>query len=225
VGSGGQFMKILHIIAAAFGDIFGPRLGGLALLCLMLSGAIAAGAAWAGFTYLLARVPEGSGGWAWAWDAAEALGGVAIVIVALAITPAASALIGGALFDVGAERIEKSVFAGEKAGRGPPLAVGLANGLRLAGPALALNLLALPFLFVPVVNIALFLLLNGYLMGREHYVLVAQRHGLDWQAARAERRRRWGAVLLAGMAASLIPFVAPLFGAAAMTRLYYAGRR
>jgi uncharacterized protein involved in cysteine biosynthesis len=218
-------MRTLGIILAAFGDIFGPRLGALALVCLALSAAIAVGAAWAGFAYLLPLLPDGEGVWRWLWGALSVLGGAAIVIVAIALTPAASAIIGGALFDVGAERIERCVFAGKPEGPGPPLPRALANGLRLAGPALLLNLLALPLLFVPVLNVVVFLALNGYLAGREHFVLVAQRHGLDWNAARAARRRQAGAVFAIGMAASLIPFVAPLYGAAAMTRLYYAGRQ
>ena len=73
-------------------------------------------------------------------------------------------------------------------------------------------------MFVPVVNLVWFLSLNGYLMGREYFSLAAVRR-MAWAEARALRGRNGAAVFLVGLVCSLVPFVAPLVGASAMTRL------
>ena len=46
------------------------------------------------------------------------------------------------------------------------------GGLRLGVAAVALNLLALPLYLVPGLNIPVYLLLNGYLLGREYVEMV-----------------------------------------------------
>jgi uncharacterized protein involved in cysteine biosynthesis len=126
---------------------------------------------------------------------------------------------GSALFDVAAARVERHI--GAPPGRMVSIGEALLNGLRIALPALGLNLLAIPFLFVPVLNIIVFLWLNGFLMGREYFSLAALRR-MSWADAKTLRRRAFLAVFMVGFAAAIVPFLAPLFGAAAMTRLVTA---
>ncbi len=208
-------------IGGGVSDVFSSRLGGLAALCLVLALAATVGAAWAAFRFLLPMIPEGEGWQAWVWNAAEVLGGAGILILSILLAPAVSMFVGGALFDVAAERIEKRVSPDLPRGRMVPLHEGLWNGLRIAAPALVLNLISLPLLFVPVVNLVWFLGLNGFLMGREYAALAAVRR-MSWVEARALRRRAPVAVFLVGLACSIVPFVAPLIGAGAMTRLVTA---
>lgn len=205
-------------IGGGFGDVFSGRLGGLALLCLIVALTATIGAAWAAFHYLLPMIPDGAGWMAWVWNAAEFLGGAGIVVLAIVLAPAVSMIVGGALFDVAAERVEKRVFPAAPRGRMVPLHEGLWNGLKIAAPALVLNVISLPLLFVPVVNLVWFLSLNGFLMGREYAALAAVRR-MNWREAQALRRRAPLAVFVVGLACSVIPFVAPLIGAGAMTRL------
>jgi uncharacterized protein involved in cysteine biosynthesis len=74
----------------------------------------------------------------------------------------------------------------------------IASTLRLTGLTLLLNLLALPvYLLVPGINLSLFLSLNGYLLGREYFEVVALR-GLDAAATRAARNRFCLRVFLGG---------------------------
>jgi len=68
--------------------------------------------------------------------------------------------VGGALFDVAAERVEKTRFAADAPGKPPRLAEGLAHGLRTALPTLALNLLALCLQQVPLLTFLLALALQ-----------------------------------------------------------------
>jgi len=211
----------LSAIGGGVSDVFSRRLGGLALLCIVLAFAITVGAAWAAFRYLLPLIPEGEGWWVWVFNAAEVLGGAGVLILSIALAPAVSMFLGGVLFDVAAGRIEKALYPNDPPGRMMAPHEGVLNGLRIALPALALNVVSLPLLFVPVVNLVWFLGLNGFLMGREYASLAAVR-AMRWQDARALRARAPVAVFLVGLVCSIVPFVAPLIGAGAMTRLVKA---
>ena len=59
---------------------------------------------------------------------------------------------------------------------------------------------------------------SGFLMGREYATVTAARH-MSYADARAFRKRFGLSVFMVGLACSLVPFVAPLVGASAMTRL------
>jgi uncharacterized protein involved in cysteine biosynthesis len=128
-------------------------------------------------------------------------------------------VIGGILFDIAAARVEKAI--GAPPARAVSIGEGLGNGVRIALPALALNLLALPLLFIPVVNAIVFYTLNGFLMGRE-YSTVAGARRLTRAEADALRRRNGLPIFLIGLACSVVPFVAPLVAASAMTRFVTA---
>ena len=74
-----------------------------------------------------------------------------------------------------------------------------------------------------------FLLVNGYLVGREYFDMIASRH-LDPAAARALRKSYRGRVYVAGLVLAVlftVPVVnlfAPMLGAAAMVHLFHSLR-
>ena len=94
---------------------------------------------------------------------------------------------------------------------------------------LALNLLALPFYLLtfwfPPFALAIFYCLNGYLLSREYYELVALRR-LDTAAAVALRKANKQRLFLAGVIITFlftIPIVnlfAPVIGVAAMAHVF-----
>ena len=117
-------------------------------------------------------------------------------------------------------------------GRGPPRRQPLGEILpglfRLSGLSLALNLLALPlYLLLPGINLFLFLALNGYLLGREYFDVVALRR-LDAAAAKAMRNRCggrvfFGGVMIAGLfALPLVNLIAPVVATAFMLHVFEA---
>jgi CysZ protein len=74
----------------------------------------------------------------------------------------------------------------------------IASTVRLLLATVVLNVLALPvYLFVPGLNLVVFYLLNGYLLGREYFELAAMRR-MDFAAARRLRRRHGWRVIEAG---------------------------
>ena len=111
--------------------------------------------------------------------------------------------------------------------RGPGVGETLIATARFFGLLVALNLLALPFYLIPTLGLAVFYLLNGYLLGRENFELVAMRR-LDARVMGRLRRRHRGRLLIAGlivtvlMSLPLVNLIAPIVAAAAMAHLFMA---
>lgn len=208
--------KAIAAIAGAVKDIAFGRLTLLALVNLVLAGVISGSAAVAAIRYLVPLIPEADGLLGFAFDAAQFVLGAGAVVLALVLSPAASMFVGGLLFDFAAERVEKAI--GAPSARQPSIVEGLWNGLRIAFPALLLNLLVAPLYLIPGVNAVVFYSLNGYLMGREYSMLAGSRR-MSWRAAKKLRRSARFSVFLVGLACSIVPFLAPLVAASAMTRL------
>ena len=99
---------------------------------------------------------------------------------------------------------------------------------------LGLNLLALPLylllLFVPPFNLFVFYLLNGYLLGREYFELVAARR-LDTAGVRRLRRAYRGRLLLAGaviaflLTVPIVNLVTPIIATGFMLHVFEGLRR
>ncbi len=141
--------------------------------------------------------------------------------------PVASAFSGLFLEDVAAA-VEERHYPALPPVRRLPLADSLIDALNFFGVIVLANLLALflyPFAgpFIPVV----FWAVNGFLLGREYFQLVAMRR-LGRDGARELRRRHAGKVWLAGtlMAAPLsVPILnlaIPVLGVATFTHLFHA---
>ena len=206
----------LRSVAAALGDVFLGRLTWLALLNLVMAVTLTVLAAWAGLRFVVPLIPDSQGWLGYLTMAGSLAASVVVVVLAIALSPAISMVVGGVLFDYAASRVEEKI--GAPAARNVPLAEGVWNGVRIALPALLLNLIAIPFYFIPGINALVFYGLNGFLMGREYATITAARH-MSYADAIALRKRNSGAVFLVGLACSVIPFFAPLVGASAMTRL------
>ncbi|QGZ94393.1 EI24 domain-containing protein [Terricaulis silvestris] len=209
--------KVVAAIAGGLKDVFFGRLTLLALLNLVIAVTLTATAAWAIITHAVPLIPNGGGWVRYVSQGGELLASLVVVVLAIALSPAISMIVGGVLFfDIAADRVEKKI--GAPKGRIVPVHQALWNNVRIALPALVLNLIAIPLYFIPVVNAIVFWSLNGFLMGREYATVVAARH-MSYADAVKLRKRNGAAVFLVGLACSFIPFFAPLVGASAMTRL------
>ena len=119
----------------------------------------------------------------------------------------------------------RSYPADAKASRAPS-GVTFFGGLRLAVLVVLVDLVLLPAdAAVPGVGELATVLVNGLLLGRGYFELVARRH-LSRTAADALRRRHWSGVFLAGLIISVLTtvpianLIAPLFGAAFMVHIF-----
>lgn len=209
--------RAITAIAGGVKDVAFGRLTLLALLNFAIAVSLTALAAWMVITYAVPLIPDGAGWVRNVSTAGEFMASVAVVVLAIALSPAISMVVGGVLFfDIATERVEKKI--GAPKGRMVPMHQALWNNVRIALPALVLNVIVIPLYFVPVLNAIVFWSLNGFLMGREYATVIAARR-MSYRDAVALRKRNSFSVFLVGLACSFIPFFAPLVGASAMTRL------
>ena len=107
----------------------------------------------------------------------------------------------------------------------PPRRIGIGEqvirAVRLLILTVVLNLLVLPVYLVPAINLLVFYTLNGYILGREYYEMVAPRRADPEGVRRLWRDHRWAWIVMGAAIAFLstlpvINLIAPLLGAAAM---------
>lgn len=144
----------------------------------------------------------------------------AVVVLIPLVHPVVSLVAGFFLERISAE-VEALDYPADPPGRDLPVLQSLWVAIRFTLVLVAVNLVALPFYLLPGINLALFWIVNGYLLGREYFELVALRH-VSIEAAKDLRRRHRTRIFLAGIVIALfatVPFLnllAPLFATAFM---------
>ncbi len=183
---------------------------------------------WLGIDLLIAH-SRVAGIW-WLDTLIDLAGGATALLLAWMLFPALTMLILGFFLDGIVAAVESRRYPGLGPIRRRGIAGGLAGTLRLLGLALLLNLLVLPLYLVPPINLFIYYLLNGYLIGREYFEVVAFRR-VDEGVARAMWRRHRGGLVLAGMVVvfllslPLVNLVAPVMAAAFMLHVFEGLRR
>jgi uncharacterized protein involved in cysteine biosynthesis len=184
---------MLRALALSIGDLFLPRVLGLLGLSLVLGVASFVGV-WLGLDALLgAWSGETLRSWL-AW-----LGGIGTLVLAWFLFPVVAAAFVAMFLDQVAAAVEARHYPRLPAAPGLPWYRSMRASLRFLGVLLAANLLLLATLLVPPAYPVAWLVVNGWLMGREYFELVALRR-LQPDAARAMRRRRGPELLLTGIA-------------------------
>jgi uncharacterized protein involved in cysteine biosynthesis len=219
---------MLPALALALSEITQPTLRRTVLLSSGMAIAVFA-ALWSGLGWLLVQKHFFDN---WFFDAAlDLLGGVAALIVTWLIFPAVVTVIASLLLDTVVSEIESRHYPGLPPARPQAWGEIVFAALRLALVAVLLNLLALPlYVFLPGINLVVFYTLNGYLLGRVYFELVALRR-LQPGEAKAMRRGNAARVLLAGAVIAflftvpLVNLAAPVLGAAFMLHLFMRLRR
>jgi len=153
-----------------------------------------------------------------------------LVLSVFLMVPVASAFTGLFLEDVSAA-VEARYYPHLPPVPRLPWGDAIRDSLGFFGLLVGVNLVALALYFVvgPFAPI-LFWVVNGFLLGREYFQLVAMRR-LGRRGAIAARRRHAGRIWLAGilMAAPLsiplVNLVIPILGAATFTHLFHAWER
>jgi CysZ protein len=168
--------------------------------------------------------------WPLAW-ALDVLGGLGVLVLTWLLFPAVVTLAMGLFLEQVAAAVEARDYPGRVAPRRQPLTQQLQGLLRLAGLSLLLNLLALPlYVALPGINLFIFLGLNGYLLGREYFEVVALRR-LDPLSTRVLRHRFGGRVFLGGVVIAglfllpLVNLIAPVIATAFMLHVFEGLRR
>lgn len=161
-------------------------------------------------------------------DEAASWGTLALLLVAsvFLMVPVASAFTGFFLDDV-TDAVEARHYPHLAAAPRLNFVTSLIEALGFFGVIVLGNLLALVvYLAVPPLAPVVFVALNGYLLGREYFDLIARRRlGRDG-AGRMRRRHRlriWiaGMLMAAPLTVPLVNLIVPVLGAATFTHLFH----
>jgi CysZ protein len=160
----------------------------------------------------------------WLDTALRLLGGLGAFLASLWLFPAVVSVILGFYLEQVVEAVESRHYPGLPRPRPQAMTESVATALRFAAVAVGLNILALPLYLIPLVNVGIFLLLNGYLLGREYFELVAARRlaPLAMRRGRVRHRGRLLALGLVSAALLLVPLVnllVPILACAWMVHL------
>ncbi len=223
----------LSAFTAAWGQL--PSRGFLRVLAISLGAAVVALAAlWWGLDHWLSSytgIATQDHWWARAagWLANHGAAGL-VLLASWFLLPALTTTVMGALLDDIVDAVEQRHYPAHPAlhpiGMGLGAWLGLTSGLRMIG----INFLLIPVYIVLAFTVigpfALYLVVNGYLLGRDYLQMVAVRH-LGTGGDRAFRARNTDGVFAVGLATSgllLVPginLLAPLIGAAMATHVFH----
>jgi uncharacterized protein involved in cysteine biosynthesis len=172
--------------------------------------------------YLLINWLAGFEGWL--QNLAEFGGIITAVVVAWFLFPSVAAAIAGIFADDVIDAVEAKHYPQLGPGRPVPVLAAVLDGLKLAAIAVVANVLALPFLLVFPIYVLITWGVNGWLLGREYFEMVAFRR-MDRATAHELHRRHNRTFTIAGVIIAVcltIPFVnllAPVLGAAFMVHV------
>ncbi|HJT05910.1 MAG TPA: EI24 domain-containing protein [Stellaceae bacterium] len=218
---------MLTALRLAFSDLLRPEQRGPLLISLVsaigLLLALCLGAALLLSRLHLAGIP-------WLDTTIEIAGSLAALVLAWALFPAMTMLILGFFLDRVVAAVERRHYPELPPARHIGIGEAVVSALRILALALVVNLVLLPVYFLPPINLFIYYGLNGYVVGREYFELVALRR-LDGAAARAMWRWHRGRLILAGvvivflLSLPLFNLVAPVVAAAFMLHVFEGLRR
>lgn len=153
--------------------------------------------------------------------------GAGILVGAGFLLAPTTALTAGLFLDDVAEYVEQKDYPNDELGRPVPMGAALFLALRFGIIVILANLVALMLVLLPFINVTVFFLVNGYLLGREYFTFAAMRFGNEKRADQI-RRQNGSAIFMAGlviagvMAVPILNLITPVFAAAMMVHLHKA---
>ncbi len=213
-------------IALALAQLFsGPILGVLGA-CALLS-ALCFVLLWLGIDFALLH-------WfgdTWlATTVVGVLGGIATFALAWVTFPLVAGAFVGLFLEHVAALVERRHYPELPAAKGLPFVQGIAVSVRFLVVLLAANALLLVLLLVPPVYAVAWLVVNGWLVGREYVELVAMRRVAPAEADALRRRHRvecfaTGVALALLMPLPIVNLVLPVLATAVVVHRYHDWRR
>ena len=160
-------------------------------------------------------------------DLASGVGVAVLLFLSVFLMIPVAGLFLGLFLEPVADAVERRHYPDLPPVPGPGLLAGLVEGLRFALLFLGVNLLALVvYLAATALAPLVFWAVNGLLLGREYFQLVAMRR-LSRRQADALRRRHFGTIWLAGalmavpLSVPLLSLLVPILGVASFTHLFH----
>lgn len=214
-----------QLFTAEFRTVFLKTLGLTLLTLVALWFGVREAFDWLAWPWIDAMLPGLPAWTGWLGLVAAIIAGIGLALgLALLIAPV-TAIVAGLFLDDVAEVVEKTNYPTERPGQPVPALRAMVLAIKFFGIVIVGNLLALLLMFIPIVNIGAFFLVNGYLLGREFFEFAAMRFRSE-QEAKDLRRRNAGTVFMAGiviaafLAVPILNLLTPLFAAAMMVHLH-----
>lgn len=166
----------------------------------------------------------------WVETGIDLLGGLASLVLTWLMFPAVMVAVSSTMLDSIVDAVERRHYPHLPPPRRIPVWHSVREGAKFLGLVVLVNLLALPFYFVPVVNLFVWFLVNGYLIGREYFELVAVRR-LGPAGVKFLRDERRVGLFAAGVIIAflsslpLVNLLMPVLAAAFMAHLVEGMRR
>lgn len=164
--------------------------------------------------------------YAWVDWTLDLLGGLAVLVLAWVLFPATVGMVSSFFLDEVVRAVERRHYPHLPPARQTGIAEELGTAIRFFAVVVLVNLFALPlYLLVPGLNLLVFYTINGYLLGREYFEMVAVRR-LERKEAGYLRRAQPLKPFLAGVVIaflSTIPFVnllVPVIASAFMVHVF-----
>lgn len=221
---------MLNALVLAFGQLSDPRtrkVVWLSIAAALATFALLATLIW----WALSQTTLTDYSWVdWVIDL---LGGLAVMVLAWILFPATVGTVSSFFLDEVVQRAEDRHYPDLPPARSGTLTEELGVALRFLALVIAVNIAALPlYLLLPGINLVIFYTVNGYLLGREYFEMVAARR-MDRREAALLRKSRPLKPFLAGVVIaflSTVPIVnllVPVIASAFMVHIYHsmAGNR
>jgi len=213
---------VLGAFFKAIGQLGDPAVRRVVWTGLGLSLAVFA-ALWTAVGYVLANTALFESGWL--EGLADVLGGLTALAFTWLLFPGVVSAVTAILLDAVVRAVEARHYPDLPEARGAGVAATVLTTAKFLGALVVLNMVALLFLFVPPVFPFVFYAVNGYLLGREYFELVALRRAGNAET-RALRKAHRGQLFLAGLVIAVlltVPVVnllAPVTATAVMVHLF-----
>lgn len=235
---------MFNALSKAFGQSADPAFRRVFVFSFLISLAIFV-VLWVVAGFALSWVGEGLGAWVveyLPWEplqnGAEWLFGTlsvaAVLVVSFFLFPSVMLIGMSFLLDPIAEAVERRHYPDLPSARHQPTGEAIRGALIFTLVTLIINIVALPLyialLFLPPMNLVLFYLINGYLLGREYFELVAVRRLAIQGATKLRKHFRLRVILAGAVIAFLltIPIVnlfTPILATAFMLHIFEDLRR
>jgi CysZ protein len=157
--------------------------------------------------------------------------GLCLIVVSTVLFPGVSTIIVGFFLEDVVAAVEARHYPNEPPARPQPVSEVVVSTARFALMVIGLNLLFLPIylilMFIPPLNLVFYYVLNGYLVSREFFELVALRR-MEPAAALNMRRQSRGKIMVAGILLTflltipIVNFLTPVIATAFMVHVFHS---
>ncbi len=218
---------MISALGKAFAQLLDPRLNWVVLVSVLGALATSALVLWIAFS-MTGWFDYFEEGWLdWIANAATWLLGLVFVFF---LFPAFVTIIASMLLEYVVRAVEARHYPDLPAARDVSIWEDIAYGIKFALVLIGINLLALPIYlilaFLPPLGFIFSWILNGYLIGREYFEMVAMRR-MQLPEAKTLRRARRGEVFGAGvvcavvMTIPIVNLISPVVATAYMTHVFH----